>query len=58
MWLHSAMFNIYIMVSHIQGTNKNVTDLLSRWSLTPKNIDKMHKYIKDPVWMQAHVSLL
>ena len=39
-WLLSAMYNISIVVPHIQGTKNVVADLLSRWHNTADNYCK------------------
>ena len=33
-WLLTATYNIALVVSHIQGANNNVAELLSRWKNT------------------------
>ena len=36
-WLLTAMFNVSLTVSNIQGAKNNVADLLSRWYHTSDN---------------------
>ena len=56
-WLLTAMFNINLVVTHIQGTHNNVADLLSRWGNTPQDVQKLHQWVNSPIWVDTHLDL-
>ena len=47
----------HYVFSNTRYYSNNVADLLSRWSVISNNIDKLHKYIQDPIWIKAHIDL-
>ena len=55
-WLLTAVLDISLTVSRIQGTKNNVADMLSRWYNTPDNEHKLAKYVTNPVWMNVHIN--
>ena len=56
-WLLTAMYNITLLVVHIEGRSNTVADLLSRWSYTDENVQDLHKFITHPIWMNTHIDL-
>ena len=56
-WLLTAIYNISLTVTHIDGCNNTVADLLSRWTNEQEDIDKLHTFICSPVWMNTHIDL-
>ena len=56
-WLLTAIFNVNLLVTHIQGTDNTVADLLSRWNTTPNNVKKLHQMVECPLWIDTHIDL-
>ena len=56
-WLLTAMNNVNLMVSYIKGTNNTVAALLSRWDVTPNNLNKLNQMIDGPLWIDTHIDL-
>ena len=56
-WLLTATYNIALVVSHIQGANNNVADLLSRWKNTEENFKKLYQWVDSPIWVDTHMDL-
>ena len=54
-WLLTAIYNIYLIVTHIDGCNNTVADLLYRWIYTQEDVDKLHSVISSLVWMNTHI---
>ena len=56
-WLLTAIYNISLTVTHIDGCLNFVADLLSSWTYTQEDLDKLHTFISSPVWMNTHIPL-
>ena len=59
-WLLCAMWQWCngVIVVHIRGQDKNVVDLLSRWTYTEADVFKLNTMIQNSVWMNTHLDLL
>ena len=49
-WLLTAQYDIELSVCHVYGRNNEVADLLSRWSQSEYDIEKLNKWIQNPMW--------
>ena len=49
-WLETAVGDIKFTLVHIPGKHNECADLLSRWHITSKNIEKLKKYVSTPMW--------
>ena len=56
-WLLAALYNVTIVTSHVYGSRNTVADLLSRWHNTVNNIEKLHTFIPNPIWVDTHLDL-
>ena len=56
-WLLTALYNISLMVVHIEGQKYSVADLLSRWTYTENNVETLYTFIPHPIWMNTHIDL-
>ena len=54
-WMLTAFHNIYLVVTHIQGVQNVIADLLSRWQGTAASFHKLHQYIPCPMWTPVHI---
>ena len=57
-WLLTALYNISLLVVHIEGQNNSIADLLSRWDYSEDNIKTLHTFIPNPIWMNTHIDLI
>ena len=57
-WLVTAIFNITLIVNHIPGIKNNTADLLSRWSQSHTDFEKLACLVPNYVWVQTHEDLL
>ena len=48
-WLLTALYNISLLVVHIEGHNNSIADLLSRWTYIEGNIKTLQNFIPDPI---------
>ena len=56
-WLITAMFNIDIIIIHVPGIRNQVTDLLSRWTVTCNLQYKLKQKLPDFCWTDTHIDL-
>ena len=56
-WLLTAIYNISLTVTNIDGCRNSVAGLLSRWKYTQEDLDKLHPFISSPVWTNTHIDL-
>ena len=56
-WLLAVLYNVTIVTYHVYGSHNTVADLLSRWHNTVNNIDKLHAFIPNPIWVNTHLDL-
>ena len=56
-WLLTALYNISLLVVHIEGHTNSIADLLSRWTYTKDNIKALQTFIPHPMWMNTHMDL-
>ena len=56
-WLLAALYNVTLVTSHVQGVHNTVADLLSRWHTTTNNVQKLHNFITEPIWVNVHLDL-
>ena len=57
-WLLTALYNISLLVVHIEGHNNSIADLLSRWTYSENNTKTLHTFIPHPIWMNTHIDLI
>ena len=57
LWLIAALYNIDFIFSHIPGVENTVADLLSRWNNDSYQIQKLHKLVHHPIWIDTHIDL-
>ena len=57
LWLIAALYNIDFLFSHIPGVENTVADLLSRWNNDSYQIQKLHKLVHHPIWIDTHIDL-
>ena len=53
LWLIAALYNIDFIFSHIPGVENTVADLLSRWNNDSYQIQKLHKLVHHPIWIDT-----
>ena len=56
-WLLTAISNICLIVTHIEGRKNAVADLLSRWTYSDDNIQILDTLLSDPVWINTRTDL-
>ena len=57
-WLLAALYNISLIVVHIEGENNSIADLLSRWNYSEDNIKTLYTFIPQAIWMNNHIDLM
>ena len=55
--LITSIFNMHLAVTHILGKNNSVADLLSRWTVTPDNQNKLVSMKPRFQWVPTHLDL-
>ena len=56
-WLLTSIFNIHLAITHIPGKKNSIADLLSRWNVTPDNINKLASMKPMHQWVPTHIDL-
>ena len=56
-WLLTALYNISLLVVHIEGQKKSIADLLSRWTYSEDNVKTLLPFIPHPIWMNTHIEI-
>ena len=56
-WLLTALYNISLLVVHIEGQKNSIADLLSRWTYSEGNVKTLQTFIPHPIWMNTHIDL-
>ena len=56
-WLLTACHDITISVKHIEGRKNCVADLLSRWTGHSSEVEKLCKYVENPIWCNVSQEL-
>ena len=49
-WLLTATYDVELIVSHVAGKENNIADLLSRWSNTESDTQKLSQWVTEPHW--------
>ena len=57
-WLLTALYNISLLVVHIEGQKNSIADLLSRWDYSQDNCKTLHNFLPNPIWMNTHIDLM
>ena len=57
-WLLTALYNISLLVVHIEGQKNSIADLLSRWDYSQDNCKTLHTFLPNPIWMNTHIDLM
>ena len=57
-WLLTAMYNIRLIVNHIPGHHNVMADLLSRWTSTTSQSQKLASLVPNYVWIHTHPDLM
>ena len=57
-WLLTALYNISLLMVHIEGQKNSIADLLSRWDYYEGNSKTLHTFIPNPIWMNTHIDLM
>ena len=50
-FMQSAKWDISLTFTHIQGTNNDIADLLSRWDNSPHHISKLNRLVPEATWL-------
>ena len=53
----SAVANIDLQCAHIRGLDNRVSDLLSRWTGSSKDISQLLSQVQNPVWVPVDSKL-
>ena len=56
MW--ASAFNVDLKVVHVAGKMNPVADLLSRWTITPYNFQKLQDLVGPVTWIPVDDTLL
>ena len=56
-WMLSAMYNFDILVYHISGKNNIIADLLSRWTNSYQDNEKLHQLLPNATWINTNIKL-
>ena len=56
-WMLSAMYNFDILVYHISGKNNIIADLLSRWTNSYQDNEKLHQLLPNATWINTNINL-
>ena len=50
LWLLTTKYDIELVVTHIEGKNNVIADMLSRWNGSDNNHNVLKRYVKNPKW--------
>ena len=56
-WMLSAMYNFDIMVYHIPGKYNTIADLLSRWTNSYQDNEKLYQLVPNAIWIDTNIQL-
>ena len=57
-WQIAALHDIDLVYIHILGKKNIIADLLSRWTASSHDIQKLHSLVQDPLWLQVTMDFL
>ena len=57
-WQTAAWYDIELTYTHVLGKHNPVADLLSRWTGSPQDCAKLHRYVEKPLWLQLKIEML
>ena len=46
-----AQFDIFLVLQHVAGKENTLADLLSRWSDSSSDRDKLNDLLPSPIWL-------
>ena len=56
-WLISAMYNFQIKIQHISGQKNVIADLLSRWTGSSLDNNRLKSLVPEFIWIPTHIDL-
>ena len=56
-WMLSAMYKFDIILYHIPGKDNNIADLLSRWTNSYQDNEKLHQFVPNATWIHTKIEL-
>ena len=56
-WMLSAMYNFDIILYHIPGKENNIADLLSRWTNSYQDNEKLYQLVPNATWIHTRIEL-
>ena len=56
-WMLSAMYNFDIILNHIPGKDNIIEDLLSRWTNSHQDNQKLYHLVPNAIWTHTNIQL-
>ena len=57
-WFHSALLDIDIKYVHVLGSQNQTANLLSRWTDSPEDKNKLYNLVESPTWLKVSPQML